>query len=175
MKRIKCEACGANLKIDEKKHYAMCEYCNSTYKIDENLNIEKELTEEERKKIEETFQKNGKLIAGVMFASSIPFFLIMLVIVLFVAFRIKVSNFNGHLTMNEGITSAFFIKDDLGYIASTNEKNKRIITVIYQDEEYVTADEILELEKKFKAFEDYYVTFTKDKLGYITEYKIKVA
>ena len=28
MKKLKCENCGANLKIEDNNEYAYCEYCN---------------------------------------------------------------------------------------------------------------------------------------------------
>lgn len=37
MKKLKCDNCGANLKIDDNNEYAYCEYCNLKYKFDEKV------------------------------------------------------------------------------------------------------------------------------------------
>lgn len=42
MKKLKCENCGANLKIEDNNEYAYCEYCNLKYKLNEDSNIDSE-------------------------------------------------------------------------------------------------------------------------------------
>lgn len=37
MKKLKCEACGGSLKVDETGKYAVCEYCRSEYKMEEDI------------------------------------------------------------------------------------------------------------------------------------------
>lgn len=39
MKKLQCASCGAKLKIEEGKEYAICEHCGSKYKLNEDLNI----------------------------------------------------------------------------------------------------------------------------------------
>lgn len=39
MKKLRCTSCGAELKIEENKEYAICEHCGSRYKLNEDFNI----------------------------------------------------------------------------------------------------------------------------------------
>ena len=39
MKKLRCTSCGAELKVDDNKEYAVCEHCGSKYKLNEDVNI----------------------------------------------------------------------------------------------------------------------------------------
>lgn len=173
MKKLKCESCGGNLKIDDNKEYATCPFCETKYKLNEDLTISVKLDESTKKMI-----KNGSRIFGVFtLASFIPFVLISFIIVCMIGVSIffgakevrkqQANNFNFKFTYKSGTQQTIFVQDTLSDVNDSNKKNKRKITVKYNDKETQDENEINSIKHSLNKFQ-YEVSFTYDDKGYIT-------
>lgn len=193
MEKLKCESCGANLKVDENNEYASCPYCNLKYKLkkDVNYNIKLELDED----IKEGLKKGGKIAGkvGIVYVIvQVIIFVVVLGIVIFSVSKIfgLVSNqinennlvekdvsdtqntveqnmFNGVYEMYSGTQSKFFVTSLLENVVTNNKKYEdKKITVIYNDINTTIPDEITSLKQELPD-KDYEVVLDYNDSGYI--------
>lgn len=198
MEKLKCESCGANLKIDDDKEYATCPYCNLKYKLkrDTNLNLKLELDDETR----ETLKKGGGFLLKVGSGYFIISCIVCLVIILLVVFGfvkifslassqidnrnldnsvvdrdssfgddMEIQMFNGSYELYSGSQSKFFIESLLDLVVANNRKNgAKIISVVYNDINTSSSDEINELKGNL-VDKDYQVSLDYDDNGFVNK------
>lgn len=178
MKKMKCESCGANLKIDEKGEYAYCSFCRAKYKLKEDLNVNLNLNMDDNMKgfIEKPmkYAKTGLKIYMIFFA--IIFVVVLTIIVsTFVIIGEKVSgpssfdisSHNSSLELYSGKQSKFFIESLLDNINTNNKTNDIIVTVKFDNKEYSESEDIIML-KQMLDNKSYEIDFEYNSKGFIT-------
>ena len=178
MKKLKCESCGGNLKIDDNKEYATCPFCETKYKLNDDLTIKVKLDDDTKKMI----KGGAKIFGAFTIASFIPFIIVSLVIltmiVVGVIFGIKevgkqqVSNFNFKFTYGSGTQPTIFVNNTINDVVESNKKNKRKITIKYGDKETQDEKEINEIKHSLNK-NQYEVSYSYDEKGYITTITIE--
>ena len=77
MKKMRCTSCGAELKVDENKEFAVCEHCGSSYKLNEDVNINFKMDDNTKEMINQGLG-HAKKMSKVML---IPFFVVLTLVV----------------------------------------------------------------------------------------------
>lgn len=191
MKKLKCEACGANLQIDANNEYATCPYCNLKYKLKQDVNLNFEVDDD----IKESIKKGG----NVLFKIGVGHFVIVGIIILFVFFMVfKVFNeiftgiskfdvdnliidkenrndsfdskmFNSKYELYSGSQSKFFIDKLLDNVISNNRNGSdKIILVVYNETQTADVDEIITLKNNLLD-KDYQVLLDYDDKGFVNK------
>jgi len=81
--------------------------------------------------------------------------------------EIKANVFNAFIEMYSGTTKGAHVTSLLDNIITSNKKEDRKITVIYQESETQDETEIKNIKQNFETFNDYEVTFEYDAEGFI--------
>ncbi len=84
MKKLKCDSCGANLKVDENGDYAYCEYCNLKYKLKDDKVISLNLNMNDNTK--DAFSAVGKTAAHIGMVSVGLYVVVVIVILAVIGF-----------------------------------------------------------------------------------------
>ena len=178
----RCPNCGSNLKVKDKEEKVTCKYCNTEFFIEEDIDYEI------KKTVNNNLKVGSKVAAGIFIVWGVMFLFILSIITFVViciikgndesgeAFknihigfieREKAENFNFFLEHENGTQNAFFVKDLLDKIITSNKKNKNHqIKVIYKDISTTDSEQIKELKNDLKT-KDYEISFDYDKYGYI--------
>lgn len=180
MNKIKCSACGGNLKINENQNYVTCPYCGTTYQINEDLNVNVNIGDINVKLDENAkdllLNTNHKYTKNVSRFILIPFLIIFLIIVFSIFSMIKnnsnnfdIKRFNSKFEILNGTQNIFFVENLLDDVVTNNKTNKKhMITVIYQGNKLIDSDEIVDIKHSLKNNE-YEISFDYDKKGYINK------
>ena len=172
MKKLKCESCGGNLKIDESKEYATCPFCETKYKLNEDLTIKVKLDDD----MKEIIKGQAKVAKTVATVSIIPFIIVPIIVVTMIVVGVvvgikqtsksNVNRFNNIFLYGNGDQQTVFIINTIDKVIDSNKKNKRKITVRYGGIESQDEKEIMNIKHSLKKFQ-YNVTYEYDKKGYI--------
>ena len=186
MKKLKCENCGANLKIEDNNEYAYCEYCNLKYKLNDSFNI--------NFKIDDNISKTTSKVGTIIAITFIFVFIIIAVVVIFFTSKIgshfnninktttKVENKTDNSEIGEdsttfnffyyafvGTKSKFEIESMFDLVSTNNKTNKKhIINIKYNEIEINDSNDIKNLKQKLED-KDYEVVFDYDKDGFINK------
>lgn len=202
MKKLKCESCGAKLKIKENNEYAICEYCGVEYKLNENVNVDI------GENMQQTLKNTGKFMSKVSMLYIIIFGIIFLTIFGFIIFNnvkffrraekiedynnsaINIKNdltdnveekisesdirsFNITFEMYSGTESKFFVENLLDKIVTNNKTNKeRVINVVYNEISITDAEKIIDLKHSLED-KDYEVVLDYDEIGFVYQIRIE--
>ena len=194
MKKLKCSSCGAELKIEDNKEYAICEHCKSKYKLNEDLNINIKMDEDLKdvmKQGMENTKKTSKIVSIIA-----PIIIVGVLISIF-AMR---SNFNkepdqGNKQIADKINqskeefekSAFNLKFNsvsgtifgssvervLDDIISSNKTNDRKINLVYNGETTTNEERIIDIKHSLDKWDSYEVSVNYDSDGYVNEIKVE--
>ncbi len=177
MKKLKCDNCGANLKIDDNNEYAYCEYCNLKYKLDEKSNVDSE-------RFNYAYKIVNK-VSTIIIVAIIGFILLLSFLIFFIFskeknytnnktttnYEIKEDNksFNTYYEPFAGTKNKFFIVTLLDLVNTNNKTNKNhIISIRYKENEINEWNDIKNLKQKLED-RDYEVVFDYDKEGFINK------
>ena len=194
MKKLNCSSCGAELRIEENKEYAVCDHCGTKYKLNEDLNINIKLDDNVKDVINTSFgtvNKTSKFMFVPIFIFIIAFSLI-----LFIGIRsinrsrnnseenkkqqqeninkqqeeVKKDVFNFQFVNDNGTKSAFLLESTLDEIIQSNKLYNRKVTLVYNGKETTDETEIINIKHSLEG--DYEVSLDYDSEGFI--YKIRV-
>ena len=202
MKKLKCESCGAKLKIKENNEYAICEYCGVEYKLNENVNVDI------GENMQQTLKNTGKFMSKISMLYIIIFGIIFLTIFGFIIFNnvkffrraekiddfnnsaINIKNdltdnveekisesdirsFNITFEMYSGTESKFFVENLLDKIVTNNKTNKeRVINVVYNEISITDAEKIIDFKHCLED-KDYEVVLDYDEIGFVYQIRIE--
>lgn len=202
MKKLKCESCGAKLKIKENNEYAICEYCGVEYKLNENVNVDI------GENMQQTLKNTGKFMSKISMLYIIIFGIIFLTIFGFIIFNnvkffqrtekiedfnnsaINIKNdhtnnveekisesdirsFNITFEMYSGTESKFFVENLLDKIVTNNKTNKeRVINVVYNEISITDAEKIIDFKHSLED-KDYEVILDYDEIGFVYQIRIE--
>ena len=193
---LKCNNCGAQLKVEEGTSQVKCEFCGSTFSVDDAYNegykYTKGVLKAHSEQMEEDFNKAQDLMDSFIGKPSRVFFIafvaIFILIFGFIGYRIyttftdnerevesfEVNSFNTPYETDAGKRSGFFIVGTLDDIVTNNKTNKsHIITVVYNDITTTEEKEIKEIRNKLSDRKDYDVSLDYDSNGYVNKYTIE--
>ena len=198
---LKCNNCGAQLKVEEGTSQVKCEFCGSTFSVDDAYNegykYTKGVLKARSEQMEEDFNKAQDLIKNSYIGKSsrvfsIVFVAIFILIFGFIGYGIyttftdnekevetthdsfEVDSFNTPYETDAGKRSGFFIVGTLDDIVTNNKTNKsHIITVVYNDITTTEEKEIKEIRNKLSDRKDYDVSLDYDSNGYVNKYTIE--
>ena len=197
---LKCNNCGAQLKVEEGTSQVKCEFCGSTFSVDDAYNegykYTKGVLKARSEQMEEDFNKAQDLMDSFIGKPSrvfsIAFVAIFILIFGFIGYRIyttftdnekevetthdsfEVNSFNTPYETDAGKRSGFFIVGTLDDIVTNNKTNKsHIITVVYNDITTTEEKEIKEIRNKLSDRKDYDVSLDYDSNGYVNKYTIE--
>ena len=194
MKKLNCSSCGAELRIEENKEYAVCDHCGTKYKLNEDLNINIKLDDNVKDVINTSFgtvNKTSKFMFVPIFIFIIAFSLI-----LFIGIRsinrsrnnseenkkqqqeninkqqeeVKKDVFNFQFVNDNGTKSAFLLESTLDEIIQSNKLYNRKVTLVYNGKETTDETEIINIKHSLEG--NYEVSLDYDDEGFI--YKIRV-
>lgn len=178
MKKLRCETCGADLKLDENKEYAKCEYCHTSYKMNEDVNVNIKLGDN----IKDNFNENLKITNGIVKKFSfIPLIFFIVFLIIFISSFMSIKNsrkefdtayFNNSFEIYSGTKNVMMVGKLLDEVVINNKKNNRKITLVYNDKKITDANEIIEIKRGLESSQ-YEVIFDYDKNGYINMVTIK--
>ena len=193
---LKCNNCGAQLKVEEGTSQVKCEFCGSTFSVDDAYNegykYTKGVLKARSEQMEEDFNKAQDLMDSFIGKPSrvfsIVFVAIFILIFGFIGYGIyrtftdsareaesfEVNSFNTPYETDAGKKSGFFIVRTLDDIVTNNKTNKsHIITVVYNDITTTEEKEIKEIRNKLSDRKDYDVSLDYDSNGYVNKYTIE--
>lgn len=201
MKKLRCTSCGAELKLEENKEYAICEHCGSKYKMNEDMNINIKMDDN----VKEVINNGTKSFSKIMLIP-IVLFVIIFISIIFFAFKSKSdftknveensqqnenpgkeiidkfidkyhdeaekSNFNFHFSSATGTKLGFFLTDILDEINVSNKNNDRKITLVFNGKATTDETEIINIKHGLKERDEYEVMVNYDSDGYVNEIKV---
>ena len=193
---LKCNNCGAQLKVEEGTSQVKCEFCGSTFSVDDAYNegykYTKGVLKARSEQMEEDFNKAQDLIDDFIGKPSkvfsIAFVAIFILIFAFIGYHMyvgfsdsrnsrdsfEIDSFNTPYETDAGKRSGFFIVRTLDDIVTNNKTNKsHIITVVYNDITTTEEKEIKEIRNKLSDRKDYDVSLDYDSNGYVNKYTIE--
>ena len=193
---LKCNNCGAQLKVEEGTSQVKCEFCGSTFSVDDAYNegykYTKGVLKARSEQMEEDFNKAQDLIDDFIGKPSkvfsIAFVAIFILIFAFIGYHMyvgfsdsrnsrdsfEIDSFNTPYETDAGKRSGFFIVGTLDDIVTNNKTNKsHIITVVYNDITTTEEKEIKEIRNKLSDRKDYDVSLDYDSNGYVNKYTIE--
>ena len=194
MKKLNCSSCGAELRIEENKEYAVCDHCGTRYKLNEDLNINIKLDDNVKDVINTSFGTVNK--ASKFMFVPIFIFVIAFSLILFIGIRsinrsrnnseenkkqqqeninkpqeeVKKDVFNFQFVNDHGTKSAFLLESTLDEIIQSNKLYNRKVTLVYNGKETTDETEIINIKHSLEG--DYEVSLDYDSEGFI--YKIRV-
>ena len=194
MKKLNCSSCGAELRIEENKEYAVCDHCGTRYKLNEDLNINIKLDDNVKDVINTSFGTVNK--ASKFMFVPIFIFVIAFSLILFIGIRsinrsrnnseenkkqqqeninkqqeeVKKDVFNFQFVNDNGTKSAFLLESTLDEIIQSNKLYNRKVTLVYNGKETTDETEIINIKHSLEG--DYEVSLDYDSEGFI--YKIRV-
>ncbi|MBR2744061.1 MAG: hypothetical protein IKE01_02020 [Clostridia bacterium] len=190
---IRCKSCGASIKIKEGDKNVTCPYCNNTYTIDDENKNETSKTKSSAQ-INKTVTPqlmillimipiiivvNIAIIAGVVTSRSRS-------VSNKVSSQVENSKveqkkeqekrklqtevFGFNMFYSSGTKIGGNVGYQLDHVITSNKTNKdRAITVKYQETQTTSPDEILQIKKKLKEFDNYEVILNYDDDGFVKE------
>lgn len=193
---LKCNNCGAQLKVEEGTSQVKCEFCGSTFSVDDAYNegykYTKGVLKARSEQMEEDFNKAQDLMDSFIGKPSKVFFIafvaIFILIFAFIGYHMyvgfsdsrnsrdsfEIDSFNTPYETDAGKRSGFFIVGTLDDIVTNNKTNKsHIITVVYNDITTTEEKEIKEIRNKLSDRKDYDVSLDYDSNGYVNKYTIE--
>lgn len=193
---LKCNNCGAQLKVEEGTSQVKCEFCGSTFSVDDAYNegykYTKGVLKAHSEQMEEDFNKAQDLMDSFIGKPSkvfsIAFVAIFILIFAFIGYHMyvgfsdsrnsrdsfEIDSFNTPYETDAGKRSGFFIVGTLDDIVTNNKTNKsHIITVVYNDITTTEEKEIKEIRNKLSDRKDYDVSLDYDSNGYVNKYTIE--
>ena len=193
---LKCNNCGAQLKVEEGTSQVKCEFCGSTFSVDDAYNegykYTKGVLKARSEQMEEDFNKAQDLMDSFIGKPSrvfsIAFVAIFILIFAFIGYHMyvgfsdsrnsrdsfEIDSFNTPYETDAGKRSGFFIVRTLDDIVTNNKTNKsHIITVVYNDITTTEEKEIKEIRNKLSDRKDYDVSLDYDSNGYVNKYTIE--
>ena len=194
---LKCNNCGAQLKVEEGTSQVKCEFCGSTFSVDDAYNegykYTKGVLKARSEQMEEDFNKAQDLLKNSSIGKSsrvvsIVFVAIFILIFGFIGYGIyttftdfetthdsfEVNSFNTPYETDAGKRSGFFIVGTLDDIVTNNKTNKsHIITVVYNDIKATDEKDIKEIRNMLSEDKDYDVSLSYDNNGYVNKFAIE--
>jgi hypothetical protein len=194
MKKLNCSSCGAELRIEENKEYAVCDHCGSKYKLNEDLNINIKLDDNVKDVINTSFGTVNKA-SKFMFVPIFIFF-IAFSLILFIGIRsinrsrnnseenrkqteekvnkqqeeVKKDIFNFQFVNDNGTKSALLLESTLDEIIQSNKLYNRKVTLVYNGKETTDETEIINIKHSLEG--DYEVSLDYDDEGFINRIKV---
>lgn len=150
MKKLRCENCGGELEIDEQQEYATCNYCKTKYKLNDDKTVTIKLDDDLKEMYTDAYNNSKKIMK--------PMFIIVPIIMI-VIFGMMIfgmtrgigesdkSSFNFTYEANKGTKYNSSVMTVLDKASTNNQTNKRKITVVYDNKEYVDSNDIIELKR----------------------------
>ncbi len=173
MKSLKCTSCGANLRVEESKEYAVCDHCGSKYKLNDDLTINIKL-DDNMKEIINTGLGTAKHVSKFML---IPIFLITIIVIVGVVFSFMSfssnsskwdkNKFNNQFIYDNGTKHAIFVTKTLDTIVQSNKTQKKQIVLVFNQKEVKEEKEIIDIKHSLDG--NYEVSFNYDEDGYINK------
>ena len=193
---LKCNNCGAQLKVEEGTSQVKCEFCGSTFSVDDAYNegykYTKGVLKAHSEQMEEDFNKAQDLMDSFIGKPSrvfsIAFVAIFILIFGFIGYRIyttftdnekehdsfEVNSFNTPYETDAGKRSGFFIVGTLDDIVTNNKTNKsHIIAVVYNGITATEEKSIKEIRNMLSENKDYDVSLDYDSNGYVNKFTIE--
>lgn len=193
---LKCNNCGAQLKVEEGTSQVKCEFCGSTFSVDDAYNegykYTKGVLKAHSEQMEEDFNKAQDLMDSFIGKPSRVFFIafvaIFILIFGFIGYRIyttftdnekehdsfEVNSFNTPYETDAGKRSGFFIVGTLDDIVTNNKTNKsHIIAVVYNGITATEEKSIKEIRNMLSENKDYDVSLDYDSNGYVNKFRIE--
>lgn len=193
---LKCNNCGAQLKVEEGTSQVKCEFCGSTFSVDDAYNegykYTKGVLKAHSEQMEEDFNKAQDLMDSFIGKPSRVFFIafvaIFILIFGFIGYRIyttftdnekehdsfEVNSFNTPYETDAGKRSGFFIVGTLDDIVTNNKTNKsHIIAVVYNGITATEEKSIKEIRNMLSENKDYDVSLDYDSNGYVNKFTIE--
>ena len=173
MKKLRCESCGGELRVEENNEYASCDYCRTRYKLNEDKTIVIKIDDS----IKDACNNVGKKVIPLAFVG------VTLVIIFIVGFgvlmssqifgdndndKFDISSFNNQFEMTKGTEPTYFVGILLDEVSESNKKNKRKVTVVYNEISTDDSEKIVNLKHKLNA-SAYEVKHEYDSKGYINK------
>ena len=195
MKKLKCDSCGANLKVDENGEYAYCEYCQLKYKLKEekdvNVNINLDETSKELANTVGKSFKIGWIISAIIF---VIIFIGALYLIISNVIQIdeeinnkqketeqtteeqnmqeevfnkyEITAFNMKFENYSGTEYKVFVSNLLDEVVTNNKTNERKVEVLYKTTKTIEPDSIVSLKQNLTS-EKYEVKLDYDQDGFV--------
>lgn len=200
MKKMRCTSCGAELKIQDDKEYAVCDHCGTSYKLNEDVNINFKLDDNMKDVLKNGMEQSNKISKIMM----IPFFIIFTLVICGFIFafvnmgksrdesnkrqnEIKEENekaeqeakeeterysFNFQFTAAAGTKYGNQVESVLDDIIASNKNFDRKVTLVFNGESTIDETRIIEIKHGLGKWDEYEVVVNKDNDGYINEIKV---
>ena len=197
MKKLRCTSCGAELKVDDSKEYAICEHCGSKYKLNEDLNINIKMDDN----VKEVINNGTRRFSKIMLIPVVLFFIVFISIVFFsiksrndfdknvkenrqntedfgktiidqFSEEAKKSQFNFNFSSATGTKSGFFLKSILDSINDSNKTNNRKVSLVFNDNSTTEEKEIINIKYGLNDNDMFEVIVNYDIDGYVNEINV---
>ena len=196
MKKMRCTSCGAELKVEDNKEYAVCEHCGSKYKMNEDLNINIKIDDN----VKDVIKSGGKAFSKLLLIP-VGIFVIGIICITVFGFTARANmnkkyedskqqieegkeavesvidegerySFNFQFTSDAGTKNGIQVRGTLDDIIKCNKTNDRTVTLVYGGKSTTDETEIINIKHELGDWDDYEVVVNYGDDGYVNEIKV---
>ena len=196
MKKMRCTSCGAELKVEDNKEYAVCEHCGSKYKMNEDLNINIKIDDN----VKDVIKSGGKAFSKLLLIP-VGIFVIGVICITVFSFTARADmnkkyedskqqieegkeavesvidegkrdSFNFQFTSDAGTKNGIQVRGTLDDIIKSNKTNDRTVTLVYGGKSTTDETEIINIKHELGDWDDYEVVVNYGDDGYVNEIKV---
>lgn len=194
LRELKCENCGAVLKVEDNVTKVKCEFCKTEFAVEDAYhagykfekgrmkaqteNLEENL--EQAQEMLEAFHKSSpipKIVIGFIITVFITVFIIIFVTIfkeLFTVSEFDINRFNNTYEMYNGTEYGSSVGRLIDEVSTNNKKNKKQqITIKYKDVTTKEPEKMKEIKSELDDWTKYEVTFEYDDDGFIYQATIE--
>lgn len=192
LKELKCNNCGASVKVDENASQAKCEFCHTTFSVEDayhdgykfekgRMRAHDERLGENLEQVKGMIKPFGKIFATQYIISAVVFVAIFVAVVITIIFfatrqinsvdkvdEFAIRSFNNSYELYTGTEYGSSVGRLIDEISTNNKKEKEHKIIIkYKEISTKDPNEMKEIKKQLDQWTKYEVTFEYDDDGFI--------
>lgn len=193
LKELKCENCGASIKVEENTLQAKCEFCQTTFAVEDSyhdgyrfekgrMKAQDERLEKKVEHAKDIIEPVGKAFAVQFIVSKIVGIIIFIVVIAIVILgcvfiqkrsensfdEFDINRFNSSYELYTGTESGSSVGRLIDKVSTNNKKDKKHqITIKYKEISTKDPEKMKEIKKQLDQWTKYEVSFEYDKDGFI--------
>jgi len=189
LRELKCENCGAAVKIEENASQAKCKFCHTMFAVEDSYNDGYNFEKGRMKAHDEQLEKNLEHVKGIIkpvgkffitkyiITAIVGVFILGIIVTIIIFFSniqkeydydIDIRSFNNTYEMYNGTEYGLSVGRLIDEVSTNNKKNKEHkITIKYKETSTQDSNELKKIKKQLDDWTKYEVSFEYDETGFI--------